>query len=76
MAAKISLVGLIMSSRLAKCHHPHHPGWSKIFRAWVKFGTEHMVYCQKNQFVATILHFLGGLNYGNAWNIMFKVFLK
>ena len=38
---------VILSNRLAKCRHPHHPGLWKICRAWVKFGTEHTVYCLK-----------------------------
>ena len=31
--------------RLQKYHHPHHPGWRKIFRVWEKSVTEHTVFC-------------------------------
>ena len=47
------IVLIVNISRLEKYHHPHqqlksvcsfdphHPGWCNIFRAWVKFETEH-----------------------------------
>ena len=35
--------------KLVKCHHPHHPGWCKLFRVWVKFATEHKVFCCKEE---------------------------
>ena len=38
--------------RLAKCHHPHHPGWCKIFRVLVKFVTERLVFCRKLNFLS------------------------
>ena len=38
---------LVAPHRLAKCHHPHHPGWCKIFRVWVNLVTEHTVFCRK-----------------------------
>ena len=45
--------------RLAKCHHPHHPGWCKIFRAYVKMGTEHTVYWQKFKVLSQFYTFWG-----------------
>ena len=33
--------------RLGKCCHPHHPGWCKIFKVWVKFITESTMFCRK-----------------------------
>ena len=55
--------------RLVKCHHPHHPGWCKIFRAWVKFGTEHMVHCQKFNLMSQFYTF-GGLKFWEMQGIL------
>ena len=38
---------LLYTDRLAKCHHPHPPGWCKIFTVWVNLVTEHTVFCHK-----------------------------
>ena len=47
-------------TRHAKRHHPHHPGWCKIFRVWVKFVTEHAVLCRKLNFLSHFFFFGGG----------------
>ena len=31
----------------AQCDHPHHAGWCKIFRVWLKLVTEYIVFCRK-----------------------------
>ena len=54
----LPVVILVCLIRLGKCHHPHHPGWCKIFRVWVKFGTEHTVFCRKLNLFVTIFALL------------------
>ena len=47
-------------TRLAKCHHQHHPGWCKMFRVWVKYVTEHMVFCCKFNLLSQFGNFFRG----------------
>ena len=46
-----------------------------MLRVWVKFATELMVSCCKNQFGVTVLHFWFVKVLENVWNITFKVVL-
>ena len=61
--------------RLAKCHHPHHPGWCKIVRTWVKFVTEHTVFCRKFNLLPQICVFLVGQRSAKYSEYYFKVFV-
>ena len=38
------VVSRLGATRLAKNHHPHHPGWCKTFSVRVKFVTVHAMY--------------------------------
>ena len=62
------------SARLAKCHHPHHPGWFKIFSGWVKIVTEHTAFCRKLNFLSQFFIFLGVRVLRNVGNISFRIF--
>ena len=62
-------------NRLAKCHHPHHPGWCKMFRAWVKFVTEHIIFCFKFNLLPQLCISFSEQVLGNVRNITFKVVL-
>ena len=60
-------------TRLAKCHHTHHPGWCRLFRVWVSLETEHTVFCRKFYLLLEfIIFFVKVLE--NEGNITFKVF--
>ena len=46
--------------RLAKCHHPDHPGWCKIFRVWEKWCILHIVFCWKFSLLSQFSTFVRG----------------
>ena len=63
-----------LESRLAKCHHSHHPGCCKIFRGWVKFVTELTMFCRKFNLLSLFFICWGVKVLRNVGNVTFRVF--
>ena len=64
----------VLLGRLAKCHYPHHQGWCKIFRGWVKFVTEYTVFCCKFNLLSQLIIFWGVRVPTNVVNVTLRVF--